>query len=349
MSSNVISLRQWKRWLGGSQKPPECLWAETKDRLKLAIHHVPPPHGRGPAVMLLHGMGSNRHAFHMPERSVARWLAARGFDCYVPELRGSGLSGGHGTSWDFEDHLELDLPALIDRILAASGETRLHWVGHSMGGHALLCYGVLHPEAPIASAVTLGTAIDYRIGSSSFSLLLKAQGIVDRLPVVPYGRITQLCAPLSGRLIPAPLDPFTAWKSNIDPEILRRSYVTSFETIPMSLLRNLAQVFSHRGLRTRDWRIYFVDDIDRFEFPIRLIAGSRDRTISVAAVRSTAERLPGKVDLRVCGLEHGDADEYGHWDLLVGRRADVEVWPEVATWMAAHARDDRRLVALGSA
>ena len=349
MPHNVISLRPWKRRLSAKAEPPECLWATTRDGLRLAIQHVPPASGRGPAVMLLHGMGSNRNAFHMPERSVARWLAARGFDCYVPELRGSGLSERRRLNWDFDDHLEWDIPAIIDTILETSGEDGLHWVGHSMGGYSLLCYGILHPDAPIKSAVALGTAIDYRIGGSSFAMLLKAQSLFARVPAVPYGRITRTLAPLSGRLVPAPLDVFTAWKSNIDPDILRRSYAVGFETIPMSLLTNLAQVFSHRGLRTRDWRTYFVDEAARFAFPLRLICGSRDKTISVAAVRDTAARLPGPVDLRICGLEYGDADEYGHWDLLVGKRADVEVWPDVASWVTAHVSQERRAERFGTA
>jgi pimeloyl-ACP methyl ester carboxylesterase len=349
MTRKVISLRPWRRRSSANQESPARIWATTGDGLRLAIHHVPPVSGRGPAVMLLHGMGSNRRAFHMPERSVARWLSARGFDCYVPELRGSGLSERRALNWDFDDHLEWDLPAVIDRILEASGEQELHWVGHSMGGHAALCYGILHPDAPIKSVVALGTALDYRIGASSFSMLLKAEVLLARLPAVPYGRLARIFAPLSGRLIPAPLDPFTAWKSNIDVDILRRSYAASFETVPMTLLRNLAQAFSHRGLRTRDWRTYFIDEADSFRFPLKLICGSRDATVSVAAVRDTAARLPGPVELRICGLEHGDTDEYGHWDLLVGKRADVEIWPEVASWVAAAAHESQRLALFGTA
>jgi hypothetical protein len=40
--------------------------------------------------------------------------------------------------------------------------------------------------------------------------------------------------------------------------------------------------------------------------------------------------------VRVFGPEHGHADHYGHFDLLVGRNAVREVFPHIDRWLDEH-------------
>ena len=42
--------------------------------------------------------------------------------------------------------------------------------------------------------------------------------------------------------------------------------------------------------------------------------------------------------LRLVGKGHGQAGEYGHGDLLIGRRAPAEIFPLILDWLERHAR-----------
>lgn len=333
MRTNLF--RPWDRFFASDPPPPETLHTWTSDGLRLAIHRVPPPGGRGPAVILCHGLSTNHEGFHFAERSLAGWLAARGWDCYLPDLRGAGASESPGLCWDLDDHVYRDVPAILAEVLRSSGQERVHWIGHSMGGIILLCHGIAHPDAPIASGVAIASALDYRLGNSGYRNLLAIKPLLEKLPGIPYGAFVHLLAPLLGRF-PTPLDAFQVCYSNIEPELIRRLHARCFHSIPISLLRSLATTFEERGLCNRDRSLHYLEEAGSFSIPVRLLAGSADRQVSVDAVRHTAGLLGGTSDFRVFGTAFGHGDEYGHWDLLLGRRAETEVWPWLFDWLQDH-------------
>src|SRR5690606_8390835 len=80
--------RIWDRWMRVENTVSETHRVTTADGTRLNMVRV---HPAGSAqmstpVMLLHGLASNRHTFHFPDRSLASFLAGHGFDCWVPEL-----------------------------------------------------------------------------------------------------------------------------------------------------------------------------------------------------------------------------------------------------------------------
>lgn len=327
--------RPWDRFFPADPPPPQTLTTETADGLRLAIHRIPPPGGRGPAVILCHGLSTNHRGFCFAERSLAAWLSARGYDCYLPDLRGAGMSQSPGLCWDLDDHVYLDVPAILSTVREVSGSEKVHWIGHSMGGLILFCHGIAHPDAPIASAVTVASSLDYRIGDSGYRGLLRIRPLLERLEGIPYGAMVHLLAPLLG-WVPTPLEAFQVSFRNIEPEFIRKLHARCFHTVPISLLRSLATTFEERGLCNRERTLFYLEEASRFSIPVRLIAGTADRQVSVEAVRHTAALLGSNAHTRVFGTDFGHGDEYGHWDLLLGRRAETEVWPELVDWLENH-------------
>ncbi len=88
------------------------------------------------AVLIVHGMGEHGGRY----RHVAEYLVAMGFECFVPDLRGFGKSGGtRGSIRAFSD-LTKDLSALH---AIADGETKgvpVFLLGHSFGGLVASAY-----------------------------------------------------------------------------------------------------------------------------------------------------------------------------------------------------------------
>ncbi len=306
----------------------------TEDGLTLQLRRVRPSSfgGHRSTVMLLHGLGSNHQGFHLPERSLATWLAERGHDVWMPELRGHGSSQAHSYDWCLDEYLDYDIPAIIRAIQRYGGADEIHWVGHSMGGILLMSYGILNPEAPIARGTAVGSALDYGVGQSGFESLLALRPLLERLVAIPYGSLVHLLAPMMGGGPLRSLEQFNVWPTNVEAEIVQQLHARCFHTIPISLLNNLATTFEPCGLCLRSG-FPITDNAARLDIPIKLIAGSRDAQVGVEAVEYTSELIGNNADLTICGPEQGCDDHYGHWDLLVGRCARDEVWPEIADWI----------------
>ncbi len=325
--------RPWRHLV--EEKPRSQLYeVESEDGVRLVLRRVRPPKvgERGEVIMLLHGLGSNHEGFHLPGRSMARWLARRGHDVWMPELRGHGGSRVGRYDWCLDDYLERDLPAILEGIQTYSGREALHWVGHSMGGILLMCYGAMTGRGPIKSGVAIGSALDLGVGNSGFSSLLKLRPLIEPLVAIPYGSLAHLMAPTLGKGGLEAVETFNVWPDNVEAEMVQRLHARCFHSIPTSLLSHLATAFEEEGLILGSgFRVE--QEIGRNEIPIRLISGSRDMQVTPEAVEHTAEMFKGDADLVRCDEAQGLGSHYGHWDLVMGQRAPLEVWPEVADWV----------------
>lgn len=330
------SPRPWRRWFGNltnDPRPRDLHIVPARDGVELAVWRVGTRTGE--PVLLLHGLGSNRLGFDWPGRSFASWLADRGYDVFLPELRGHGASQRPTSGWSLDDYLIHDLPAVLEAITRLSRYDRVHWMGHSMGG--LLWFLLATHGDPIAvrSAVTLGSALDYRPGASGFRSLLGLKPLARRVPAIPYGELMHWLAPAFGRAHATP-DSFNLYPSNVEAALNRRLHANAFETIPTSLLEQLSSAFDEYGLASQDGSISYLEPLTALQTPTLLVAGSRDPQATLEAVHASAERLGASARVLELGRSNGCRDEYGHWDLLVGRRAPREVWPKLLSWLEQH-------------
>ena len=117
--------------------------------------------------------------------------------------------------------------------------------------------------------------------------------------------------------------------------------------MPTTLLRSLATTFDERGLCNRDRTLHYLEHARSFRIPLRLVAGTVDAQVSVEAVERTAAQVGGPAEAVILGRRHGQLDDYGHWDLVLGKRAPSEVWPHVLSWLESH-RNPRTADAPGS-
>ncbi len=103
--------------------------------------------GGGPALFMVHGIGSRRGAW----RPLARILSRR-FTCISYDLRGHGDSPVPAPPYSLDD-LVADLEALREKL----GIERAHVIGHSLGGMIGPAYARAHPER-VLSLGLLSTA-----------------------------------------------------------------------------------------------------------------------------------------------------------------------------------------------
>ncbi|MDT0604500.1 MULTISPECIES: alpha/beta fold hydrolase [Thalassotalea] len=123
-------------------------------------HIVKKPHGI--PVLMLHGTMENGKIFYTESgRGLGCYLAEHGFDVYVADFRGKGLSkppiaedAEHGQ-WEMINH---DIPLFIDFIKARTKQP-MHIVCHSWGGVLLKAFLARNPDRveDIARLVFFGT------------------------------------------------------------------------------------------------------------------------------------------------------------------------------------------------
>lgn len=132
---------------------------ETVDGYLLKVHRILPKskQTRKFPVFLMHGLTAASSDFVMtgPKIALAYYLADNGFDVWMGNARGNKHSTNHTRLstdspefWTFSWH-EIgfyDLPAMIDFVLAATGASKIFYVGHSQGTTSCLVFLSTHPE-----------------------------------------------------------------------------------------------------------------------------------------------------------------------------------------------------------
>uniref|UniRef100_A0A182RX02 Lipase n=1 Tax=Anopheles funestus TaxID=62324 RepID=A0A182RX02_ANOFN len=135
----------------------------TEDGYIVELHRIRASPSSGPAnpnklpVLLMHGlMGSSADWILIgPEEALPYLLSDRGHDVWMGNTRGNRYSRNHThlpleerEFWDFSFH-EIglyDLPAMVDYVLEQTGQTQVHYVGHSQGTTIFFVLNSLRPE-----------------------------------------------------------------------------------------------------------------------------------------------------------------------------------------------------------
>jgi alpha-beta hydrolase superfamily lysophospholipase len=334
------------------QPAPTRHYAHTQDGWRIALHHHPPPAGgHGAAVILCHGMGSNRFNLDGPGRvSLARHLQRTGYDAWVLELRGAGYSRRRlrlppvPWSWTFEDYVQHDVPAALHLVRELTGQRRVLWVGHSLGG--MIAYAsLLSPAADaFAGVVTLASPGMTDIGHEAIDRWIALRRLLWLAPPrVPTRALAWLGAPLARAIARSFRTLVRDWfwhPDNLDLEVVRFMMRHGIEDLPRSLLLEFARWYETKRMSDRYDLFSFGDHLDRVRVPILVIAGGRDRLTPPADL----ERLVGRLGSRdktffVAGHASGLAHEYSHVDLVLGRHAPDEIYPRVTAWLDAHKPD----------
>lgn len=119
-------------------------------------HRLQNQDDKRPAILLQHGLTSCSDAWVLsgPNDALAFLLVDAGYDVWMGNARGNTysrnntrLSPGHPYFWRFSWHeiAVYDMSAMIDYMLESTGETAIHYVGHSQGTTVFL---VLMAEKP---------------------------------------------------------------------------------------------------------------------------------------------------------------------------------------------------------
>jgi pimeloyl-ACP methyl ester carboxylesterase len=278
----------------------------TDDNVRLAISRIKSRNGQAISVpvILVHGSYSTRR-FWVSDKGIGLgvYLADQGFDVWIPELRGHGLSpkGESFSKITAEDQIRYDLPAIQDAVFNTTG-TPAFWIGHSFGGlfilAALSMKWLSHDQ--VSGLITFGSQIS----------------LGDR-----YLKIPPVAWTLSTLL--RVMGNFPAPKFGLGPEI--ESAGTMIETIRWK---------KFRGKWTNSEGGSYWDDLEKIKMPVLTYAAAIDKNDPPAGCRKIHKRL-GSIDkmFMVLGKDTGFTKDYDHVGMVVSKEAQEEVWPDLAGWL----------------
>jgi pimeloyl-ACP methyl ester carboxylesterase len=349
IAGSIIGLAFFWQWFYSSNtNQDETLYFQTKDNWRLAAHRYRANNSsKAHPVILCHGMCSNRYPFDIPRGpSLAQYLSRRGWDVWVVELRGNGMSAKPRLfwsdvpfSWGFADLLESDLPAIIHFVKERTDAKKVHWVGHSMGGMLIQAHLAATNDSSIASAVTLGSASDpSRCYWTRLEGLLRFKWLVTWSDISFFPFIARAATPLAYWI-----SKFTDWlfvASNMEPIVARRTVALASELVtPTRLWLELARLGSSSN-NEKDGIRNYAEGLKQCTAPVLFIGGSRDFLMPHESICAVTE-YPDNQGERVCkiiGKESGCEEDYGHVDLLVGKKVEEEVFPVIHEWLVTKER-----------
>ncbi|EDW95163.1 lipase 3 [Drosophila yakuba] len=165
--------------------PTETHEVTTEDGYVLTLFRIPYSHKlknqneKRPPILLQHGLFSNSDCFLCsgPDNSLAYLLADAGYDVWLGNARGNIYSRNNvlislnsHKFWHFDWHEigTIDIPAMIDYILADTGYDQIHYAGHSQGTTVYLVMLSERPEynALIKSGHMLAPCAFFEHGTS---------------------------------------------------------------------------------------------------------------------------------------------------------------------------------------
>ncbi len=289
-------------------------------------------------VLLVHGFGQNRYAWHLPARSLSNHLAFQGYDVFNVDLRGHGRSRHFGArpAHHVDDYITEDLPSAVDEIRLHAGDRPIFLVGHSLGG--LVSYAAA-PRllGAVGGVASIGSPYHFTRGSLSLQAIslffegMRRVGVphVRRpLPLYPVGAFMRTL-----RLVTdSPFNPLPlrGWHAGaLEPDVLEQHLRLAFDRAGISELRTMFEWAAEKrfGGGARD----YVERFETMDRPVLVIAGTNDDLAPPASVRPAYE-LSRSTDktYRTVPL--------GHIDLLVGRDAPKTTWAILASWLAERSR-----------
>lgn len=321
-------------------RPDEVHHIRAADGWDLCVWRVRPVTGTTPQpvpVLLVHGLAANQRGFELDERnSLARFLAARGYDCFVPALRGAGPSqykGFRPGKWNivFEDYVEKDVPAFLDLVRAQTGADRVHYVGQSMG--AMIGYAVAQgPHGKRLRSFTAMAGPCFFKHMSHFKAHLKLLPLLRRLRFMPLHFFATVQAPIARRH-PEWLGNTDVNGVNVEGDVVARACVNLVEPAPGPLMRQFAEWVRSGEFgsdRTRSWQA----GLSEITVPIFCMGGSADFFCPPGANADVINHVGSAMKrYRLFSTAVGGMTDYGHGDLFVGRTAPDEVFPAVHDWI----------------
>lgn len=278
-----------------------------------------------PAVVLFHGAISNSRIFFSRKvKGLAPFLAKKGFNVFIADLRGRGFSTptiaeeagqpGNSVTHGQKEAIQEDIPAFSAAVESISGQATQSWVAHSWGGVLLSSALAFAEMTTIDSMVCLGTKkyigerysweYMYKImygWNFACKLLIKRHGY---LPAARFGIGMDDETSASHRDCTLWVQNEDNWKDPSDGFDYKAAY----------------EALSHKP---PVWHISGINDF--------VLGNSRD-------VQRFAELTGQTQKFTILSKANGNSEDYDHNGMIISANAPDDHFGDIANWIKQHSK-----------
>ena len=290
---------------------------------------------REQAILCVPGLGSDSTNFDCPgDNCLAVYFASQGFDTFVVDLRGTGLSTlnkeqsrADKKRWGattFDDFLN-DVPNIVQHVQKSSRRERVLWVGHSMGG--LVLHGALATAKAngIHAAITICTPMGFPQGWQASPALGRVKGMLELLPSLNFQRAVRLATPIAFKAIDK-TSPRYAVLENLDLNDARRLLYTAVQDFPKGVAMQFRDWIDNDVFRSLDKRIDYRARLAGTTLPIMVTSAVRDALAPPESAKRALDLFVNAESFE-CSKAAGLSADYGHCDVVFGKEAPREIFP----------------------
>lgn len=280
----------------------------------------------------------------MPDRSLVRYMAARGFKVYMVDW---GTPTREHARLRLQDYADRMMNQAIDEVLKHSGASQVSLMGWCMGGLLSLMQAGLKRDARIANIVTIASPIDTRQGSG----VIAGMGRAINTPAKLLRKVTDFrLLNVDPKVMHVPgwmttivfklTDPVgsvtTYWdllmglwdREFVETHSTTADYLNNMLSYPAGVVQDmLVRVTVDNKLAKGEIRLG--SKISRFaniQAPLYVFAGKGDALVSPSTAR-------GIIDLVSSTDKRFEVAPGGHMGVILGSKARDNVWKNAADWL----------------
>jgi pimeloyl-ACP methyl ester carboxylesterase len=344
-------------FLRSPQESTETKYAATSDGWELGVYHYPATTAKKdkPPVILCHGMGVNSYFWNvLPENDLPSYLSRRGYDVWTLDLRGCGNSHRKNRFmrfvgfdlkreekdpyyWTLDDYARYDLPAVIDMVREESGQDAVTWIGHSMGGMVMFAYLASMEEDQtdkVANFVALGSPVLMPQPPEKFvSSLEEMPEWLLQINAKYPAKSVAVVAPT----FETPLDVMYYNKDNMDGQRIARMYANVMDNFQLGVIRQMKILVKEGEFKSHDETLNYRASLGRITCPSLFVAAKADPLGTPMSLNTSYREISSEdKSYLLLSRANGFRTDYGHCDMIMGRFASKEVFPQILAWLDEH-------------
>lgn len=297
-------------------------------------------------LILVPPLGVTAETFDlMPERSLVRYMAARGFKVYMIDWGTPTREHASLRLHDYADHM---MNQAVKEVLKHSGAQQVSLLGWCMGGLFSLMWAGLKRDRRIANIVTVASPIDAHQGrglipgmgraiNAPAKLLRKITNFrllnIDPKVMQAPGWVTSLAFKMSN-----PIGSVTTYwdllmglwdRTFVENHSTTADYLNHMLPYPAGVVQDMLVRFTVDN-RLAQGEIRLGRKVSRFaniEAPLYALAGDKDALVSPDTARAI-------IDLVNSSEKFFEVVPGGHMGVILGNTARENAWQKSADWLA---------------
>jgi len=343
---------------------PVLYKTKTTDRWTIVLKRFNKPDfsAEKAPVILCHGFNHNEKLWYLDKKySLAYYLYERGYDVWLLSLRGAGDSTKPGlvelrnlsrldllkmpetlakaaislnkVNWNIDDHINEDIPAALELIKKETGHEEVTWIGHSLGG--MIAYAYLGGGGKgISSFIPIASPMCIPQPPNDLLAIIRDQKAAMYLSLMVNRTVSSQFQAVSAGTLKTDFDLLFYNPDNMRKGIVIKMYHQAVEDISPGIIEQLRVMIAEGEFFSVDKKINYSANLSKVKVPILCLGGLYDNLAAPMSVYFAYKNVssPDKT-IRIFSIANGHSANYGHNDLIIGKKAPQEVYPYILKWM----------------